>query len=422
MGWTGFEKVFERVAGHGEDAAVLCSWMPAARVAAPGGVRLDVVGLDRAAADGLGGPSASGIEGALDDQADGLPGVLAFGLASEATDLADGALVCAGVFDGLGGLGARVLATLDGPLTEARIASRAAADALAAFVRDEGLSLRFAFADCADEQDVLAVAEELRRRLEQAFDVAFTQLHDRLGGTLLPTNAAVVLRVAACSGRHFALCLWAGDARCYLLEPSEGLHQLSRDDNGSDLDALADLRSGAPSPQTRRLGWDVTSAGGTRLNLSVVELGAPALLFACSDGVYEAGVRSPMHFELLLWRWVLEGVAPDADSPAPAFAADSATRGIVRANALVDRHWERCAQDDCSLAGVFSSTADAAWRARADTRMHDVYQRYVCAFPAPPGPGAPGEGRVRAGAAINALWDDYCPSYERYIANAKEER
>ena len=342
---NGFVKVFERVPGRGEDAALCASWR-----------------------SGLAGdPNAS--------------------------------CVCAGVFDGLGGLGARSVATPAGPRSEAYVASRCARDALGAYAMRCGEALRASFGSCSSDGDVRAAVFEARARLETCLDDALVRLHDSAGGVLLPTNAALALGVRE-RGRDCVVALWAGDARCYLLDADEGLHQLSSDDNGTGADALDDLRGAAPAAQTSRLGYDVATSGGTRLSAVTVELGAPAVVLCCTDGAYSAGIRSPMHLELLLWRWVLAAASPDGLGPG--------------AFGLMDAYWDTHAQDDCSLAGFAAGAVDDAWRERAQERMREVYAGYIAPFPAAPGPGADASRIEAYGRAVDELWARYKPGYVRY--------
>lgn len=351
METTSFVKVFERVPGRGEDAAACIEWSA--------------------------GPA-------------GDPG---------------GACACAGVFDGLGGLGARPVETPSGVRSEAYVASRCARDALCAEVARAGGLLQRAFAACASDGEVCAAADGVRRRLEAAFDAAFVRRQALSGGVLLPTNAACAFRLRA-RGRDHVVALWAGDARCYLLDPDRGLHQLTSDDNGTGADALADLRGAAPAAQTRRLGYDVARGAGTRLSLAVVELGMPAVALCCTDGAYSAGIRTPMHFELLLWRWILSDEAPAGFGP--------------RSFALMDDFWGARAQDDCSVAGFSAGLSagafDDGWRRRARVRMQGLYQCYVMRFPVSPMRGGPGPAtREEQERMFDELWKEYRPEYERYL-------
>lgn len=330
----------------------------------------------------------------------------------------------AAVFDGLGGLGGRPVGQ-DGE-TEARLAARCARDCLRAELASREGRLKGEFSRCSSETDVLLSAMRLRHELEVALDAAFLELGEKVAARTLPTNCAAVLRASTAQGTY-AICLWAGDARAYLLDRA-GLAQLTRDDNATGADALEDLRGAAPAAQTARLGLDVTCGGGIRLGLNVVDVCGPARLFTCSDGVY-APYRSPMHFELMLWRWL--GLEPSAALP------------------LMDGFWERRAQDDCSLAaievpeeprgkgggestddnggenisgngnGTESSSADEtaspSWARVARERAAELYAGYVRDFPAPPGAHADEAAREGYGRAVEALWASYKPSYERLL-------
>lgn len=326
----------------------------------------------------------------------------------------------AAVFDGLGGLGGRPAGQTR--KTEARLAALRARDCLRAELASRASRIKAEFSRCSGEADVLLSAMRLRHELEVALDAAFLELGEKVAARTLPTNCAAVLRASTAEGAY-AVCLWAGDARAYLLDRS-GLAQLTRDDNATGADALEDLRGAAPAPQTARLGLDVTCGGGTRLGLNVVEVAGPATLLTCSDGVYSP-YRSPMHFELMLWRWL--GLEPDAALP------------------LMDGFWERHAQDDCSLvaievAGELGSEdtsvrgssaepssanknagsntekkAPPSWAEVARERAAELYAGYINDFPETPGRHADEPAREGYNRAVEALWARYKPSYERLL-------
>lgn len=299
----------------------------------------------------------------------------------------------AAVFDGLGGLGSRPVGTQGE--TEARLASQCARNCLRDLMAAHEEALHEEFARCACEADVLQAAMRLRHQTQSALDDALVSLGQQASADLLPTNCAAVLRLATAAG-PYALCLWAGDARVYLLDRA-GLAQLSCDDNGTGVDALEDLRGAAPVPQTARLGLDVTRAGGTHLALNVVGVSEASALLTCSDGVY-APYRTPMHFELMLWRWL--ALEPQAALP------------------LMDDFWQRRAQDDCSLSAVGpSSSAADTWIAAARSRTAELYATYIRDFPAYPTDGSDGD-REAYGQIIDELWETYKPSYERFMARA----
>ena len=321
----------------------------------------------------------------------------------------------AAVFDGLGGLGGRPAGQTRE--TEARLAARCARDCLRTELASREGRLKAEFSRCFGEADVLLSAMRLRHELEVALDAALLELGEKVAARTLPTNCAAVLR-ASTAGGAYAVCLWAGDARAYLLDHA-GLAQLTRDDNATGADALEDLRGAAPAAQTARLGLDATCGDGTRLGLNVVEVTGPAELLACSDGVYSP-YRSPMHFELMLWRWL--GLEPEAALP------------------LMDGFWERHAQDDCSLVAIEvarepggedgrtdggggttgGEIACPAWAEVARRRAAELYAGYIRGFPEAPGAHADEAAREGYRQTVDALWASYKPSYERLLPHAGE--
>ena len=298
----------------------------------------------------------------------------------------------AAVFDGLGGLGGRPLRNSRD--TEARAAARRARDCLRDAISSQENRLKAGFSHCAGAADVLLNAMRLRHELEVALDAAFLELGEKTGARTLPTNCACVLRASASEG-EYAICLWAGDARAYLLDRN-GLAQLTRDDNATGADAFEDLRGAAPAAQTARLGLDMADGPGTHLGLNVVEIGGPAVLLACSDGVYSP-YRSPMHLELMLWRWL--GLEPDAALP------------------LMDDFWDRRAQDDCSLVAIDvpAEQGGNTWTFTARERVAELYARYIRDFPPAPGGHADAKTRAAYEQALSELWAAYKPGYERLL-------
>lgn len=278
------------------------------------------------------------------------------------------------VFDGLGGLGARPVG--DNGETEAQIASRCARNCLRDFLSSHEEALAEEFGRCTCIEDVLLSAMRVRHEMSEAFDRTFAERQAETGAVLLPTNCAAALKVQTVDGTYI-VCLWAGDARVYLLD-RDGLAQLSNDDNDTGADALEDLRSAAPASQTSRLGADVSHNGGVHLALNLVRIEEPAVVLACSDGVYSM-FKSPMHFELMLWRWL--GLEPTNALP------------------LMDDLWFKCAQDDCSLSALSPDVEQQTWQISAKTRAAELYGSYI-------------DGRSKSD--IDALWETYKPVYERH--------
>lgn len=120
-----------------------------------------------------------------------------------------------------------------------------------------------------------------------------------------------------------AVCVWAGDSRCYLWR-EQRLYQLSRDH--SLLQTLIDEERMCPREAAQHPGAHALTraiGGGAALNLDVVELDARNgdVFLLCSDGLYQAldpetmgdalSVKSPRMSVDILFERVLCGPATD---------------------------------------------------------------------------------------------------------------
>ncbi|MBK3576285.1 serine/threonine protein phosphatase [Streptomyces sp. MBT65] len=189
-----------------------------------------------------------------------------------------------GVFDGLGGSGGRLVGrTQDGEeRTSAWTASRCARAASEEW---------FLY---STEHNVPRSPESYRESLigglRRVAGLRRSKVNNKLRREL-PTTAAVLdYRVAA--DRVSWQCLWAGDSRCFLLVPDEGLQQLSRDDAES-ADALVLLHQDPPMT-------NVVSADGVfRINGAWGESPLPAILLCATDGFF-GYLETPALFEHVL--------------------------------------------------------------------------------------------------------------------------
>lgn len=222
-------------------------------------------------------------------------------------DREDGGLVA--VFDGMGGAGGTVYQTPDGPRTGAYLASRGVRDVV------EKRMLELLEAD--GELDGAGVAEDLRRRIEQALQMRLSELHapasglrSRLLRALPTTMALAVVQRTAPAGRQWTGHLfWAGDSRAYLLSPESGVQQLTTDDIRDRGDALTNLRE--DSVISNAISADTTFV----INQQAVEVDTPFFLMAATDGCF-GYLPSPMHFEELILRTLVESPDPQEWSAA----------------------------------------------------------------------------------------------------------
>jgi serine/threonine protein phosphatase PrpC len=129
-----------------------------------------------------------------------------------------------GVYDGLGGAGAHQVGTTgDGRnLNHAFVASRLAS-----------LTAQRWFVDRVRNVDFGDGRNDLRDRFADVLRQARPPGRLKLAGTLrrdLPTTVALLEYHATRAGIDVA-AYWAGDSRCYVLTPEDGLQQLSQDDS-----------------------------------------------------------------------------------------------------------------------------------------------------------------------------------------------
>lgn len=87
--------------------------------------------------------------------------------------------------------------------------------------------------------------------------------------------------------------VWAGDSRCYILRPSSGLKQLSKDDTTVKADAFSSIYNDPP------LSKSINADEVISLNRGKILIITPSILITCTDGCYNY-VETPMHFESLL--------------------------------------------------------------------------------------------------------------------------
>jgi len=208
------------------------------------------------------------------------------------------------VFDGMGGAGGTVYETPDGPRTGAYLASRVARDVveqrmLDLLEPDWNLNGKAAASDLQR-----SVQEALQQRLRE-LKAPPSGLRSRLLRALPTTMAMVALQRTRPGGTTWAgHVLWAGDSRAYVFE-ADGARQLSTDDLRDPGDAMANLRK--DSMVSNAMSADTEF----HVNYRKVELQAPFLVVCATDGCF-GYVSTPMHFEDMVLRHLLEARDPEA--------------------------------------------------------------------------------------------------------------
>ena len=191
----------------------------------------------------------------------------------------------AGVFDGCGGAGARKYENYRNK-TGAFMASRIAAGA----ARDWFLTGNAA----EDPEGFQRKAEEYLALCKEIGGGA-SALKSSLSKDF-PTTAAVVVTALGADQLN-ALCLWAGDSRCYLLDET-GLKQLT-DDDLDGLDPMENLTSDGVLTNV------ISASKHFTVHQRAIGLRRPGFLFAATDGCF-GYLSTPMEFEYLLLKTLFE--------------------------------------------------------------------------------------------------------------------
>ena len=286
------------------------------------------------------------------------------------------------VFDGCGGSGARQYSEFGGH-TGAYISSRVLAEAadkwFARCAAAEGTQKKFGAESLKSELDeALAgykaktvTASTLKSSLLREFPSTMAMLCVWQGEAEGAKQAAGQVRVKA---------LWAGDSRCYYLDPS-GLYQLT-DDDLPVKDAMRNLYENAP------LNNVISASARYEIHERQYAMGKRGILFTASDGVF-GYFPSPKTFERVL----LESMA--------------AASGIRDWQEKITRVLEEAAGDDYTM-GMFGfgfgdfSEMQKAFSGRIATLQN------IC----------PDQADMQS---LTDVWQEYRKRYEMYLTNGQRE-
>lgn len=198
-----------------------------------------------------------------------------------------------GVFDGLGGAGGVVYEHNGTVYSGAYHASRIARQV----VLNEFSNMHDQI-ETGDQEFAQQLADSLRRALSNELTKKLAEIDKnptKLKSTLirrLPTTLTLLHFMHVKDCLH-CLTIWAGDSRGYILGPTTGLQQLTRDDLKSEVDALDNLTD--DSPLSNFVNADVSF----ELHSQFHTVTKPTVLFVASDGCF-GYLPTPMHFERFL--------------------------------------------------------------------------------------------------------------------------
>lgn len=232
-----------------------------------------------------------------------------------------------GVFDGLGGAGSAVYEEKDKCAhTGAYRASR-----LAKKTVEEYFELRLG-AESTENQEAINL-EELEAKLEEEFkrtagalDKNPSKLKSDLIKRFPTTMAAIYLWENTENADEFKCSpIWAGDSRCYVLDTSDGLHQLTEDDLVSNGDAFENLLNDS------RLSNFINADVDFDLRSRTFCIKLPCVFLVATDGCF-GYLTTPMHFEFLLLRTLQD------------------SQGKKEWEEMLKREFDSIAGDDASMA------------------------------------------------------------------------
>lgn len=196
-----------------------------------------------------------------------------------------------GVFDGLGGAGSKKYFQGDKLISGASIASRLTKETIDILLENKQIYFY-------TEMELVAY---LKKRFAEELKNKSRLKHEgesKLKSTLLkdfPTTIALLNIWGDTNNNRYwkALAVWAGDSRCFMLSPHDGLQQLSKDDLNVDLDELQNLREDSPISNC------INGSKSFFLNFVSLDISSPRIFLCASDGCF-GYLKTPMHFEYLL--------------------------------------------------------------------------------------------------------------------------
>lgn len=223
------------------------------------------------------------------------------GSAEDAPPLCEtvGEISCLGVFDGLGGSGAASYQTPNGRVSGAYLASRKVRQVVRDWMRQNcttGLPAEGKTVDL--EQYIKKELSDYAHSLSSSGGRLRSSMLRTLPTTLAVLAVSVREEPPLPDGTPSNLKLscryyWAGDSRCYLLTPENGVQQLTRDNLKGSPDALENLSTDAPVSNC------ISANKPFQIFSSVVNGVAPAVFFTATDGCF-GYLPSPLFFEEML--------------------------------------------------------------------------------------------------------------------------
>ncbi len=207
-----------------------------------------------------------------------------------------------GVADGMGGAGGTIYEIDDGKHSGAYLASRAVisiAEKYFAALITNGAEI--------SSNTQKEIASELKQHINTGLSKILEKIEKRGNPKLkiksslikkLPTTFAIA-HLKSTDKQVEINNFWAGDSRIYVLDPNEGLQQLTIDDLVDKNDAFENLVSDSPISNC------VNADRDYKINIASHTVKVPSIIFAATDGAF-GYLQTPIHFEYLLLNTLLK--------------------------------------------------------------------------------------------------------------------
>lgn len=202
--------------------------------------------------------------------------------------IAKGKGCAVGVFDGMGGAGAKICesSSLGVGYTQAYVSSRIICSSMVIFLQNHLPT------DDVTVEDMKAV---IKRKLHEEKETFVPKVISSLRSKLVreyPTTLAIVTLQEHDNSYHVD-SYWAGDSHCYLWT-KDGFFQISRDDLEENNDPMENLHNDSPISNCICADRDFT------VNHNSIELKKdPVIILCATDGCF-GYYQTPMHFEYVL--------------------------------------------------------------------------------------------------------------------------
>ena len=199
------------------------------------------------------------------------------------------------VFDGLGGAGSAVYEEKENSShTGAYFASRLAKEIVCEYFKSRLQTESTKNQENTTWRDLeVELGEKFKKRAVE-LDKNPSKIKSPLINRLPTTMAAIYFRENTEYPKEYTCYpIWAGDSRCYILKPSDGLQQITQDELKSQGDAFENLLN--DSPLSNYINADIEFS----LQSRKLEVEIPCVLLVATDGCFSY-FPTPIHFEDLL--------------------------------------------------------------------------------------------------------------------------